>query len=134
MGDLLVAYDGSEESKKALNKASEMIKEGDNLIVLHVIPTYTEFAVLDPGMSMSKAREMLDSAIDNLKVRGINVIGTVKVGNIADEILKISTEIKCTLIIIGSTGKSTEKIGRFLLGSVADKVARHATCPVLIVR
>ena len=134
VGDILVPYDGSETAKKALAKAEELAKEGDRLVVLHVIPLMTEFASLDPGLSMGKARKMVDSAIADLKARSVNVAGMVKTGNIADEILNVSADLKCTLIVIGSTGRSTEKIGRFLLGSVADKVARHATCPVLMVR
>jgi nucleotide-binding universal stress UspA family protein len=121
MGVVLVPYDGSDASKKAIYKAEELLKEGDRFVVLHVIPQYTEFASLDPSLTRKKARN-------------VNAETMVKVGNIADEILNIAVELGCRIIVVGSTGKNTEKIGRFMLGSVADKVARHATCPVLIVR
>jgi nucleotide-binding universal stress UspA family protein len=134
MGDILVPYDGSETARKALNKAADLVKEGESVVVVHVIPTATEFISLDPGMPMKKAQDMVNSALDGVKARGISISSKVLYGDIVDEILKAASEFKCSLIVIGSTGKSTEKIGRFLLGSVADKVARHASCPVLIVR
>ena len=134
MGELLVPYDGSEVSKKALYKAAEMTKDGDRLTVIHVIPQLTEFTSLDPGLTISNAMEMVDKALSDFRARGLTVASLVKIGDIVDEILKAASELKCSLIVIGSTGKSTEKIGRFLLGSVAEKVSRHAACPVLIVR
>jgi nucleotide-binding universal stress UspA family protein len=134
MGVVLVPYDGSDASKKAIYKAEELLKEGDRFVVLHVIPQYTEFASLDPSLTRKKAQEMLDTIAGELKARNVNAETMVKVGNIADEILNIAVELGCRIIVVGSTGKNTEKIGRFMLGSVADKVARHATCPVLIVR
>lgn len=136
MSMILVAYDGSANSKKALARAVEMMKEGDELIVLHVIPSaaLSEFSMIAPDVSLAKAQEMVNAEIAELKSKGIKVLGIVKEGDIADEILKIANELQCSLIIIGSTGRTTEKIGRFQLGSVADKVARHANRPVMIVR
>jgi nucleotide-binding universal stress UspA family protein len=136
MGEILVAYDGSSLSKKALDKAVSLLKENDELIVLHVIPSPTlkEFAVIEPDVSITKAQEIVNSAISDLKAIGVNVVGIVREGDIADEILKIGNELECDLIVVGSTGKTTEKIGRFLLGSVADKVAKYSNRPVLIVR
>ncbi|MBA3044334.1 universal stress protein [archaeon] len=66
------------------------------------------------------------------KRKGINIIGIVREGDIADEILKIGKEMKCDLIVIGHKGVS--KIGKFMLGSVAEKVVRYASRPVLVVR
>ena len=47
-----------------------------------------------------------------------------------EEIVRVAHESHCDLIVMGSEGKSG--IGRSLLGSVAEQVARHAPCPVLL--
>jgi len=135
MGEIIVAYDGKEGSVKALDKAADILREEDQLIVVYVLPTETpssEFADIDPDISKEKAQGVINEALDKLKSRGINAIGIVREGDIADEIINIGSELKCDLIVIGSKGLI--KVGTFALGSVADKVARHASNPVLIVR
>lgn len=135
MGEILVAYDGSEYAEKALNHARNLLKEGDELIVLYVIPTalITEFADIKPDVPVSKAHNVINNVVSRLKKEGISkVMGIVREGDVADEILSIASKLRCDLIVLGA--KSFSKIGRFTLGSVADKVARHANRPVLIVR
>lgn len=56
----------------------------------------------------------------------------IPVGKSATEIVKAAKEWPADLIVIGSHGRGGVK--RLLLGSVADAVMRHATCPVLVVR
>jgi len=134
MGSILVGYDGSESSKKALEKAVTLLKENDELIVISVVPSPDdkEFTIIDSDLSAANAQSQVNSAIAGLKEKGINIIGIVREGDIADEILKIGKEMKCDLIVIGHKGVS--KIGKFMLGSVAEKVVRYASRPVLVVR
>ena len=134
MGSILVGYDGSESAKKALEKAVTLIKENDELIVVSVVPSSKdrEFTIIDSELSAANAQSRVNSAIAGLKEKGINIIGIVREGDIADEILKIGKEMKCDLIVIGHKGVS--KIGKFMLGSVAEKVVRYASRPVLVVR
>lgn len=134
MGEILVAYDGSETAKKAVEHGINLLKPEDRLVVISVVPSahIKEFADIDPEISIAKAQEMVDKLLEDLKRRNINAEGVVKEGDIADEILKMAMGLKCDLIVVGHKGIG--KIGRFQLGSVADKVARYATRPVLIVR
>jgi len=135
MGEIIVAYDGSEGSQKALNKAGGIMRDDDQLIVVYVLPTEalsSEFAHIDPNISKERAQGVINKALDELKARGINAIGVVREGNVAEEIIKMGGELKCDLIVVGSKGLT--KVGTFALGSIADKVARHANRPVLIVR
>lgn len=53
-------------------------------------------------------------------------------GHVVEEILKTANEDNFDLIVIGVQGMS--KIKKFLVGSVSDRVTRHAPCPVLVVR
>jgi nucleotide-binding universal stress UspA family protein len=54
------------------------------------------------------------------------------VGNPAVELVRIADEHSAGLIVVGSQGLSG--IERFLLGSVSERVLRHAHCSVLIVK
>ncbi len=134
MGDILVAFDGSEAAKKAVEHGTNLLKDNDRLIILSVVPSATiaEFAEIDPEISIAKAQESVNELLAELRGRNINAIGVVREGDIADEILKMGLELECDLIVVGHKGIS--KIGRFQLGSVTDKVARYANRPVLIVR
>lgn len=134
LGDLLVAYDGSEAAKKALEHGINLLKPEDRLVIISVVPSATikEFADVDPEISIARAQESINEILNELLRKNINVIGIVKEGDIADEILKLAMDLKCDLIVVGHKGIG--KIGRFQLGSVADKVARYANRPVLIVR
>jgi nucleotide-binding universal stress UspA family protein len=52
-------------------------------------------------------------------------------GHPSDELLRYSLESKTDLLVMGSVGKSG--LNRFLLGSVAEKVAQHSKVPVILV-
>ncbi len=138
MSQILVPYDGSDHSIKAFDKALDMSEEGDEVIILFVIPAalIEEFAIMDPEVSRAKAHEMVNKAIDKAIARNIKAIGLVKEGNVADVIIDFASDMKVGLIIIGSMGKgnSMSKIGRFTLGSVAERVTRHSDRPVMIIR
>jgi nucleotide-binding universal stress UspA family protein len=134
LGEILVAFDGSDTARKAIEHAINLLKPEDRLIILSVVPTtdIAEFAEIDPEISIARAQETINELLAELRERNINAIGVVKEGDIADQILKMGFELKCDLIVVGHKGIS--KIGKFQLGSVADKVARYANRPVLIVR
>jgi nucleotide-binding universal stress UspA family protein len=53
-------------------------------------------------------------------------------GAVADAILRVASEIDCDLIVIGTHGR--KGVGRFVLGSIAEKVLRNAPCLVLTVK
>ena len=53
-------------------------------------------------------------------------------GAAPEAILRLAEEEQVDLIVMGSHGRGW--LGRLLMGSVAENVMRHATCPVLIVK
>jgi nucleotide-binding universal stress UspA family protein len=134
MGIKLVAFDGSETSRKAINQASGLMKPDDEMLIVMVVPVaaIAEFADVPQDVSMAKAQELVNAACAEVRERNLKVMGMVRGGDIADEILKIGAEMGVDIIVIGYRGLS--KVGRFALGSVADRIARYATRPVLIVR
>ncbi len=55
----------------------------------------------------------------------------VKTGHAAAEIVRCADELGAELIVIGACGHS--KLDRLLIGTTAERVVRHARCPVLVV-
>ncbi|MFA5771509.1 MAG: universal stress protein [Thermoplasmata archaeon] len=134
MGHILVAHDGSEAGAKALFHASSMMEPLDEMIVVYVIPSVglQEFAEIDASETIQSANEIVNKAIGELRAKNIKVIGIVTRGDVADEIVKIGSEMNCDLIVLGYRGVS--KVGPFKLGNVAEKVTKTAKRPVLVVR
>jgi nucleotide-binding universal stress UspA family protein len=63
---------------------------------------------------------------------GMEAESIVLKGNPAEEIMDFAEKQKIDMIVVGSLGKSG--IERFVLGSVSEKVVRHAKIQVLVVR
>ena len=85
----------------------------------------------DAAKGMRAANEdYLAKAAAKLQKEGINARTVVTEGTAADEILKYASKNKVDLIIMSSHGRSGAT--RWAFGSVADRVVRHATVPVLV--
>ena len=56
----------------------------------------------------------------------------VRVGDIADQLTSLATELRAELIVVGTHGR--RGVRRLVMGSVAEKTVRLAPCPVLVVR
>ncbi len=146
MKRLLVAYDGSEASTKAIDVAVQCSTPDDELVLLTVIPaalvesTFTNMllptidlsTVVTPGTFKEKAMENLGKLAKQLDGKIGKVDVAVEAGDPADEILLVAKKYDSDIILIGYKGYGKE--GRFLLGSVTDKVVRHASRSVLVVR
>lgn len=143
---ILVAYDGSDSSKKAIELIGKMAKNDDEVILLTVIPaellssTFTK--MLLPTIDLSsvakdssfkeRAEETLKEAAKKIENKVEKIETIVETGDPADEILVTAKSKACDLIVVGYKGYGKE--GRFLIGSVTDKVVRHAYCSVMVVR
>jgi nucleotide-binding universal stress UspA family protein len=76
--------------------------------------------------------KVLERAATHLEDRITRVTKTTPAGNPADEILAIADAFDADLIVVGARGM--RGVARLLLGSVSERVLRHARCPVLIVK
>ena len=74
----------------------------------------------------------LRALTDEYRARLGNVIEHVAVGKPADELLRLATELHADLLVVGSHGH--DPIVHLFVGSVAERVVRNATCPVVVVR
>ncbi len=146
MKKMIIAYDGSVASKRAIEMALKCSNKDDELTLLTVIPaelaesSFTKMllptidlsSVVKSGSFKERAMETLSKVVAEIEnnVKKINVV--VESGDPADEILMSAKKHEVDTIVLGYKGYGKE--GRFLLGSVTDKVVRHAGVSVLVVR
>ena len=85
-----------------------------------------------PGKDPTKAEAYLNEIVDQLKAKGFDADAHVRYGDVAEEILTHSRRNEIDLISMSTHGRSG--LGRWLLGSVAEKILRHSDKPVLLLR
>jgi nucleotide-binding universal stress UspA family protein/uncharacterized protein (DUF2267 family) len=132
---ILHPTDLSDCSRHAGELAANLAKDRDaQLVLLHVI----EPSGLAPELGIALPDKTLRTAIDGelfelqRSFNGVRCEHVVAEGAPAAEIVRVAREIKSDLIVMGTHGRS--RIGRLLLGSVAEEVVRRAPCPVLTLK
>lgn len=150
---ILVAVDGSEYSKRAVNYAVELAKKFQGSITLiHVYsvavpvvtsmdtmsgpsitpPVSSEMAAKITEQAENRGKRILDEAEELVKSRGVSVEKVLVEGDAVREITALAQEKKADLIVAGHRGLS--RLKEMLLGSVSEGLSHKATCPVLIVK
>lgn len=141
---ILVPVDGSEKAARAALHGAELAsKLGAGLVLFHVVPSLPSYVNMSPDRFghiqqaiidefYAEGRAILNKVRDDLAAYGLNISTGITLGQPADEICKAAKETGCDLIVMGSRGLG--EIKGYLMGSVSNRVTRHATCPVLIVR
>jgi len=146
MKKMLVAYDGSDASKKAVEMVMKCANKEDKVTLLTVVPaelaesSFTKMllptidlsSVVKSGSFKDKAKDSLSKIVNEIKTCVDDVDIAVEDGDPADEILITAKKKDADIIVVGYKGYGKE--GRFLLGSVTDKVVRHASVSVMVVR
>jgi nucleotide-binding universal stress UspA family protein len=141
---IVLATDLSDASEAAFDAAVEEAKRRSaRLVAVHVIAdphvaAYSELAAAFGATSLGPPPELEREVSDSLnqilarKLDGSNVIGEVVVANgePARTIVGIAEGMGAELIAIGSGDRT--RFERLALGSVAEKVVRHAHCSVLV--
>ncbi|MCD6290533.1 MAG: universal stress protein [Anaerolineae bacterium] len=142
---ILVPLDGSPLSERALPAAAALAEKFDGrLILLHVldIPTptlpalYPEIAIgwVEEAREQAhrEAQRYLEKLRAALEEQGLGVEVLLRDTSPAEDILDVATTGGVDLIVMSTHGQGG--LARWTFGSVADKVARHSPCPVLLVR
>lgn len=142
--NILVAFDGSEASERALGYAQELVEHGlaSKLIVLTVTdPSDTEDPTLEIAARMANVEvvsvpdadssdiELLIISITESYKETVDIIN--RTGKPHKVIIQVASEFECGLIIMGSRGLGTL---RGALGSVSHAVLRDADIPVFITK
>jgi len=134
---IIVPIDGSAYSERAAKKAFALAKKtGTDVLAIYVVenpPAYPEISGWYPEMIESTKRYGL-SVLDEIEKMGskvgIRVVTKLKEGHPEQEI--INEARKNDLIVIGCKGKSG--LSNILIGSVCEKIFRHSSSPVMIIR
>ena len=138
---IVVAYDGSEHSKRALMRAAAIAKQDSaSLMVVNAVDTtMITLAPMSPPIPAEVFEDIIKSGED-LESQALNLVkpvvsgatGVSEEGNAAEIILKQAAENGADLIVIGRRGISEVK--RFLIGGVSSAVVAHSHCDVLVVK
>jgi nucleotide-binding universal stress UspA family protein len=136
MKRVLVGFDGSEGAENALNKAMMILDDDGELIILAIIPLPSDRNLLDQKtyeIIKSRAQNLINSVIHDIGSHSFIINGMVKEGeDIAALIIDVANDLRCDLIVLGSRGSSS--LGKYPIGSVANKVVQYAAKPVMVVR
>ena len=143
---IMVATDGTELSRKAVEAASKLAVELSAILtIVRVVPSYPK--TFFDGSSILSIKEMDDfekelsekaqASLDQLlkttvdKHISVNTVVT-RSTNVSDALLKVAKKSKAELIVMASHGRGGIK--RVLLGSETLQVLTHSEIPVLVIR
>jgi nucleotide-binding universal stress UspA family protein len=132
---ILVPLDGSELAELALVPAALLARRFNAqlwlIFVLVPVPLESGSSVRLARAAVDQAQEYLQDVQRRLEADGLAVRAIVRWGDPAGEILAAAQEGHADLIAMATHGRGG--LGRWMIGSVADRVVRTATIPVLVV-
>jgi nucleotide-binding universal stress UspA family protein len=133
---VLVPIDFSEISLIAQEEALQFVEHPSHLHIIHVLPPLSP---LEPGViwqtiddkhRKQNVEKTFKKKFNSPEYQQVNF--EVLFGEPSTKIIDYAKEHKIELIVIPSHGRTG--LGRFLLGSIAERVVRFAHCPVLVLR
>ena len=134
--NIVLAYDGSTFSNKALQEALRLAKcSGGSLLILSVVDITDEFESEAPGLTdkmTEKLLRMAQKALGKAVAAKVKAKVEVHVGDAYEMIVDIAKKKKADIIVMGSHGRTG--LTRLLMGSVTSRVIGHAPCSVLVVK
>src|ERR687898_210393 len=141
---ILLATDGSDEAALAARTAADIAEKTHSELHVVYVGSSLEYVGMGPPQVAdipapaqeqlsAEARQLLDAEVEQVKATGGTVAQAhLGVGAPDREIVELAEKLGAGLVVMGSRGRGG--IRRALMGSVSDSVARHAHCPVLVVR
>ena len=138
---IVIAVDFSEYSRKAVDAGLELARQfGARVDLVHAFelpfPVLTPYEVAMPdnfvGDARSAGKRELDALAQELANEGVEVAAHMRDGPPDIAIVELAEELAADLIVIGTRGNTGLK--HVLLGSVAERTLRGASCPVLSVK
>jgi len=141
--DCVHGHGPTEAACRALKSAEELAKAfGGELLLLHVVPpTPVPTPVIEGALAPpfdvvayeDQLREAFRNSLERLRKERLSSKTRVRVrvvtGDPATEIVRLAKEEKCDLVVLPTHGRTG--FSHVFFGSVAEKVVRHAECPVL---
>jgi nucleotide-binding universal stress UspA family protein len=132
--------DFSDTAETAWELASELARiHHAELILVHVfieMPIYAEVSATTITQVWEEQRawveQQLVDRVEAAAKRGLSARYLLRTGTAPDELVQAAIDEAADLIVVGTHGRSG--IERLVIGSVAERVVRHASCPVLTVK
>ncbi len=135
---MLVPLDGSELAEAVLPHVKALAKqrgaEPVEVVLFGVCVPLVEsgYYIPDVAMTLREMKEYLAKVGKRLKDTGLSVRSEVRKGKPAEQIIEYASKNPFNLIVMSTHGRSG--LGRWVFGSVADKVLHGASSPILLVR
>jgi nucleotide-binding universal stress UspA family protein len=134
---ILVGFDGSPQSRKALTVALELARAVKGEVEALVVIRPPEFAELEGEVqaAVAEADGPLSEAIRWAKGEAARLGQPLHVhkhlGHPAETLVRIAAEKGFDLVVMGRRGRSA--VARWMMGSISERVVRDAHCPVMVV-
>jgi nucleotide-binding universal stress UspA family protein len=139
---ILAPTDFSEYSKQAVACALELAKKfSAKLSILHVVelPPYPVEGYVPPSLTATfmedlerEASRQLAQMVPEAESAGVNVVRLVAVGSPYRKIIDTAEAEQVDLIVMATAGRTG--FSHLIMGSIAERVVRTASCPVLTLR
>jgi nucleotide-binding universal stress UspA family protein len=135
---ILIPTDGSEYTKVAVKKGLSLAKLLNAEVTALYVINEAAFTAIPPdslitdiySLLKTEGEKALQYVIDEGASIGVNVKKMMTEGDPAESIVNVGEHFD--LIVMGTLGRTG--LSRLMIGSVAEKVVRHAACPIMIVR
>lgn len=135
IASILVPFDNSSNSKRALDQALSIAQMSHSGITLVYVVSYHGVMgkIIGPykGTLISHITKFLETAKRNASLDGIDASFKILYGNAAEEILGMIRKGEFDLVVVGRRG--TNKQSGPLLGSVSNALVQNSKTPVLVV-
>ncbi len=138
---IVVGVDGSEQSIRAARVAAGMAKtQASRLHIVTVVrPPEGWWGVVGSpppaealSASMERAqRSVLDKTLAAIDTDGVEVVATEEIGDPSSALSAYCEQVGAGLLVVGRRGAGV--VERLVLGSVADRLAHHAPCALMVV-
>ena len=133
MKRILVAYDGGEPARHALDTAMDLAEKfGGEISVVSVVPYHPGRSPMDPWDDDRVHAQELAEARRILAARGMTAELIEPIGDPASTIERVAQNGGFDTVVVGSRGLGP--LSRFLQGSVSSHVASHANATVVVTR
>ncbi|MDP2245859.1 universal stress protein [Pseudomonas sp.] len=143
MRKILVAFDGSDSSKRALQYVIDFARDHAATLEVHLLNVqhepvlYGEYVtgeIIDQLQQslLTSAAQTLEWPADQLKAAGISYKAHTALGNVAAQVREFVGQLGCDTVVMGTRGMGS--FTGMLLGSVAARVIHEVSVPVLLVK
>lgn len=143
MHKVLVPFDGSEHSRRALDYvislAGKLVQPPEvHIFNVQASPiVYSDYLAPDmiEGVKAglyNEANRVLGEGVKRLTAAGINFESHVDLGNVAEQVKAAVTQLGCDTVVMGTRGLGS--FGGLLLGSVANRIVHEVSVPVILIK